>query len=77
MQRFFRDGGYEYKIFPHDLPYNREGFIGRMLSESSAPRDGDPNYQPFVDEMILLYKKFNINDRIIIPNLTKSYVGQV
>jgi len=48
-----------------------------MLSESSAPRDGDPNYQPFVDEMILLYKKFNINDRIIIPNLTKSYVGQV
>ena len=35
--------------------YDRESFIGEALSRSYAPREGEPNYTPLVDELNTLF----------------------
>lgn len=77
FQRFFRDSAYEYKVFRHDLSYDKESFIGRIMSASYSLKENDPKYQAFVDALFLLFEKYSKADRIIIPNLTRSYVGLV
>jgi len=76
-QRFFRDGIYEYRIFRNDLSYDMESFVGRIMSASYSLRENDPEYQDFVDGILVLFTKYSKADRIIIPNLTKSFVGLV
>ena len=76
-QQFFRDGSYEYRVFRDDLAYDRESFIGRIMSASYALCEDNPKYQTFVDAIILLFDKYSDADRIIVPNLTRSYAGLV
>lgn len=76
-RRFFRDETYEFTVFRHDLAYNREGFIGRNLSASYAPRREDPDYPAFVDALSELFAKYSVNGRIEFPNITRSYLGKV
>jgi len=76
-QQFFRDGRYEYRIFRYDLSYDKESFVGRIMSASYSLRETDPEYQNFVDAILVLFTKYSKADRIIIPNLTKSFVGLV
>jgi len=77
FQRFFRDSAYEYKVFRHDLSYDKESFIGRIMSASYSLKETDPKYETFVDTIIMLFNKYSYEDKIIIPNLTRSYVGLV
>ena len=41
VARFF-EGAYRTVSFPHDLAYDRKGFVDRMLSASYAPDRDDP-----------------------------------
>ena len=77
FQRFFRDGAYEYKVFRHDLTYDKESFVGRIMSASYSLKENDPKYQDFVDAILGLFEKYSYMDRIITANLTRSYVGLV
>jgi SAM-dependent methyltransferase len=74
---FFRDGICEYKIFNHALTFDEEGFIGRNLSASYAPKTGEVNYEPYIIALRQLFNKYNESGYLCMPNLLRSYVGKV
>lgn len=74
---FFRGGAYDYREFTCGLEYDMDGFIGRNLSASYAPRESDDGYDAFVEAVTGLFFKYSVDNKVIVPNITKSYVGQV
>lgn len=73
----FFDGGIDFHVFPHDLVYDRAGFIGRNLSASYAPREGDPSYGAYVARLGELFDEFSHGGSVTIPNAARLYVGRV
>lgn len=74
---FFKDGYCEYKIFRNDLFYDEESFIGRSLSSSYAPKEQDAEYYPYIDALKALFKENEKDGRLCMPNITRSYKGEV
>lgn len=77
FQQFFKDGKYDLKYFRNDLPYNLTGFLGRYLSASYSPKKTDKEYNPFITALSNLFEKYSHNGQIVIPNITRSYLGKV
>jgi SAM-dependent methyltransferase len=77
FQHFFKDGKYDLKYFRNDLPFDLSGFLGRYLSASYAPKKTDKEYKPFITALSSLFEKYSHNGKIIIPNITRSYLGKV
>lgn len=75
--KFFRDDQYEYREFRNDLAFTLEGFIGRNLSASYAPKPGQPNYSLFIKALTEQFYCYADEEMVIFPKVTKSYVGQV
>lgn len=75
--KFFRDGQYEYREFRNDLMFSLEGFIGRNLSASYAPKPGEPNYPLFIKALTEQFYRYADKETVILPNITKSYMGLV
>ena len=73
----FFNGKYETKVFPNNLIFNMDGFIGRNLSSSYALKSNDIQYNSYVNELKKIYRKYSNNGQLIMPNLTRSYVGNV
>ena len=73
----FFNGKYETKVFLNNLIFDMDGFIGRNLSSSYALKSSDAQYNDYVNELKKIYKKYRNNGRLIMPNLTRSYVGNV
>lgn len=76
-ESFFRAGTLENRTFENNLIYTLESFILRNLSASYAPKEGDLNYQPFIGEIKALFEKYQVNGLLTIPNVTRSYVGEL
>lgn len=74
---FFKNGSFEYKVFDNDRLLSLESYIGGSMSASYAPSERDENYRPFVDELIRLFGKYSINGKLLLPNKTRCYVGEV
>jgi SAM-dependent methyltransferase len=77
FQQFFKDGKYDYKYFRNDLQFNLDGFLGRYLSSSFSPKKVDKEYNPFITALSNLFEKYSNNGKIVIPNITRSYLGKV
>lgn len=77
IKQFYNDSKYEVKEFSNNLEYDLDGFIGRNLSASYAPKESDKNYQEFVFEMNRLFEKYSNNGKLILPNITQSFLGEV
>jgi SAM-dependent methyltransferase len=65
FKNFFRDGEYEFKRISNDLTLDLEGFLGRNLSASYAPKLTDKEYQGFVEAVKDLFDKYSKNGKII------------
>ncbi|MHB8064934.1 MAG: class I SAM-dependent methyltransferase [Ruminiclostridium sp.] len=74
---FFKAGIYEYKAFENNITYAKEGFLGRNLSASYAPKEGASNYEQFVFEINTLFMKYSNKGSLLLPNITRSYIGEV
>lgn len=74
VERFF-NGGCERFTFPNDLYYDRDSFVKRMLSSSYAPREGDKNYQSFINALYALFDVLADHDTLLMPNHTALYIG--
>lgn len=77
MNPFFRNGEFEYKRFPNDLVMDFEGFLGRNLSASYSLKESDKEFEFFVDAITNLFDKYSHNGKIVMPNYTRSYLGNV
>ena len=77
FRAFFRSGRYEELAFPHDLPLDLDAFVGRNLSASYAPQRGSERYSLFIEALAELFGKYERGGRVLMPNITRSYAGQV
>ena len=75
--QFFRNGRYDYQSFDNHLEYSLDDFIGRNLSASYAPKSTEPDYHKFIEAITELFNKYSEDDKIILPNITRSYIGKV
>jgi len=76
-QQFFKDGKYDFKSFRNDLQFDFNGFLGRYLSASYSPKKTDKEYNLFIAALSNLFEKYSKNEKVIIPNNTRSYLGKV
>ena len=74
---FFKNGKCEYKTFISELKFDEERFIGRCLSGSYAPIKNSENYYAYIKEIKKLFNKYSKNKILSLPNITRSYVGEV
>ena len=74
---FFKDGKYEFKKYQNDLQFDYKGFLGRNLSASYAPKKNDEDYELFVFLLSELFEKYSKNGKMVLPNITRSYLGNV
>ena len=73
----FFAGKYQARTFQNDQSCDLDGFIGRNLSASYALKESDENYHAYVAEMTASFYKHAVNGKMIMPNVTRSYVGTV
>jgi SAM-dependent methyltransferase len=70
-------GKYELRVFQNDQIGDLDEFIGRNLSASYALKENDKNYPAYIAEMTASFNKHAIDGKLIMPNVTRSYVGTV
>jgi SAM-dependent methyltransferase len=70
-------GEIEKREFINDLLLDEQGFIGRNLSASYAPKESDRNFLPYIGELKELFHKYSKDKILILPNFTQSYAGKI
>lgn len=55
--------------------FDRESFVGETLSRSHAPREGQPHYEPFVEELNALFSEFESGGKAAVKTKTICYLG--
>lgn len=76
VARFF-EGAYRTVSFPHDLAYDRKGFVDRMLSASYAPDRDDPAHAAYAADFERLFDEHAQAGVLVLPNSTAAYIGEV
>ena len=74
---FYRNGKFKFVTFQNDLILNYEEFLGRNLSASYSPLKTDKEYTDFVSAITELFEKYSNQGRIVLPTITRSYLGNV
>lgn len=74
---FFSDGVYRTLTFDFPLYFDEQGFVGRNLSASYAPKPTDAAYHDYVAALRALFGKYAENGKVCMPNFTKCYIGNV
>lgn len=75
--RFFNDGNYEVNVFRNDEIYDLDRYIGRNLSSSFAPKEGEATYEPFIQALTKQFHRYAQGGKLVFPLLTKCYIGKV
>lgn len=69
---------FESRIFANDLIYTKDSFIGKSLSSSYAPKQGDSEYEPFIQALSDLFDRYQTLDgTMLFPNYVRCYLGTV
>lgn len=64
--------------FDFPLEYTKEKFVQRSLSSSYAPEPNTAAHQKYVEELWALMDEFAPNgDKIVVPNVTVAYWGEL
>lgn len=74
IKQFF-DGKYEYMEFDNPIFYDKNKFIKRSLSSSYSLRDGDENYEAYIEKLSELFDKCAKNGVAAVGNKTVAYYG--
>lgn len=74
---FFEPDGYEYREFAHDQMLTVDEFLGRNLSATYAPREGDPAHAPLIADLRRLFDEHREDDVVRFPLTTRLFLGGV
>lgn len=77
IQGFFKDNLYEKKVVDNPLENDKEKFIGSNLSKSYSLKKDDVNYDNYIEAFGEVFDKYNKNGKVMIPNKTYGYLGNV
>lgn len=75
VRDFFGGNGVKVFEFPHDIVSDKEGFVGRQLSASYAPKAGSPEYSAYVEDLGEVFDRFAEGGTIALPHVTLLYLG--
>ncbi len=73
----FFNGKFETKTFENGVKLDKEGFIGRNLSASYAPRETDENYLPYRKALEALFDECSVAGYVNHPYRTRCYYGNL
>jgi len=73
---FFADS-YEHRVFANGVTFDEDGFVGRSLSSSYAPKEDDASYAAYVAALRALFARHSQNGAIVFPYEAHSYTGRV
>ncbi|WP_133013899.1 class I SAM-dependent methyltransferase [Clostridium cuniculi] len=77
IKEFFNEK-YNYVEFDNPILYTTQDiFINRCLSSSYSLKEGDKNYQKYLEELSKLYDKHVDNNILTMPNKTVAYFGML
>lgn len=65
------------EIYPNDLMFTKEQFIGNRISRSYAPKSGDPEFDNYRTALEEFFEQHQQNGVILIPNNTVCFIGMV
>lgn len=74
--QFFKNGSYEHVKFEKESEMNKETFIGRFLSRSYAPNEGEENYEVFVNGLKEIFDRYANKGCITTTNCTECFYGE-
>jgi SAM-dependent methyltransferase len=77
FKTFFENGSYDHRVFRNDLQYDLDGFIGRTLSASYALNESSPGFKGFIAALTELFERYSKSGKVIMHNITQSYIGKV
>ena len=73
--KYFFDNDYEYITFDNPLCFDREKFINRCLSGSYSLKNGDNNFNSYINAINKVFDEFESDGIVRIENQTVSYIG--
>lgn len=74
---FFSPNGFHLKTFPNKQVLDWDGFLGRILSTSYVPKEGQKDYDSMIKRAELIFEENHKGDIIEMFYKTKCYVGQL
>ena len=75
--RTFFDDKYDYISFDNPLYYDKEKYIARNLSGSYSLKEGNQNYDPYMEELVNSFNEYSQNGIVSIANRSVAYIGKV
>lgn len=66
---------YVIEKFPNPLFFSKDTFLQRALSASYSLKDGDPQFEEYVQTLTALYDKYEKNGLLEVPNDSVAYIG--
>ena len=76
IKQFFEDK-YEYVEFDNPLFYDKSKFISRSLSGSYSLKNGDDNYNEYIDTLSNLFENYSKDNVLTMANKTVAYIGRL
>lgn len=73
----FYKGAYDVMRFENGMEYDLDTFIGRNLSSSFAPREGEAYYEAYTKALASLFHEFSSDGTVKYPYWTHCYIGSV
>lgn len=77
LRLFFRDQGMHEARFANRQLFNHEELVGRALSSSYVPAEGQPNHERLKEELKLLFEQTNVNGQVSFDYETEIFWGEV
>jgi SAM-dependent methyltransferase len=63
--------------FAGQQAFDFDGLNGRLLSSSYTPEPGDPNYRPMLDELRVIFDRYQAGGRVRFDYVTLMYFGHL
>ena len=76
-KNFFRDEKYDTYDFKHSNEYTLEMLIGLSKSLSYAPKENEEYYDEFINGIIDIFNKYQIEEKVCFDFHTEMYIGKV
>ena len=73
---FFCDN-YKTQIFQNDICFDKERFIGLHLSASYRPNKKEEAYNNYINNLSTFFDTNSQNGQLVLPNITRVYIGSV
>ncbi len=74
---FYPGDAYERRVFPNHQSQTRDMFIGRYLSSSHAPKEGEERYAPYIENLNGIFDDYQKDGLFDHPYHTIVYSGAI